>query len=330
MTQIDIYGLGAALLDTEVEVSDGDLSALNVEKGVMTLVDEPRQHELMASLKGHLVASKRASGGSAANSIIAASYFGSRTFYSCRVANDENGEFYLADLASAGVQYHSSNGSNDGITGKCLVMITPDAERTMHTFLGISEQLCFDDVDENALKQSKYVYIEGYQVTSESGRPTAIKLRQQAEALGVKTALTLSDPAIVKFFHDGMREMVGDGVDILFCNEQEAQSFTQCDDLEGAFEALKTHAKTFAITRGSEGALIFDGEERIAVSAPEVKAIDTNGAGDMFAGAFLHALSQGKNYRTAGEFGCKAAAQIVTQFGPRLQPEQYKALVASL
>lgn len=327
MSKYDIYGIGAALVDTEIEVTDPDLSQLNIEKGVMTLVDEKRQHELLNSLHGHLVASKRASGGSAANSVIAASYFGAKTFYSCRVANDENGDFYLKDLRNAGVDYHTENGKDGGITGKCLVMITPDAERTMNTFLGISEQLCEADIDDAALKASQYVYIEGYLVTSATGQPAAISLRKKAEAYGVKTALSLSDPAIVKFFHEGMCKMVGDGVDLLFCNELEAQSFTQTDNLESAFEALKTSARSFAITLGSKGALIFDGQSRIEVAAPAVTAIDTNGAGDMFAGSFLYALSQGQDYRTAGQLGCKAAAQVVSQFGPRLQPEQHKAML---
>ncbi|WP_045858113.1 adenosine kinase [Teredinibacter purpureus] len=330
MSNYDIYGIGAGLVDTEIEVSDKDLESLAIEKGVMTLVDEERQHALIDALSTHLVASNRASGGSAANSIIAASYFGARNFYSCRVASDENGAFYLKDLANAGVDYHNRNGSCDGITGKCLVMITPDAERTMNTFLGTSEYISAEDIDLEALCKSRYAYIEGYLVTSETGRPAAIALREQAEANNVKTALSLSDPAIVNFFRDGLLEMVGSGVDIMFCNEDEAINFTQTANVKDAAEALKQYAKTFAITRGSDGALLFDGTEYVEVSAHKVQPLDTNGAGDMFAGAFLFGITRGMDFASAGALASKAASVVVSQFGPRLSQAQHAELLASL
>ncbi|MFL0810565.1 MAG: adenosine kinase [Agarilytica sp.] len=330
MSNYHIYGIGAALVDTEIEVNDADLQSFNIEKGVMTLVDEPRQKQLLELLSEHLVASKRASGGSAANSIIAASYFGAKTFYSCKVANDENGAFYLTDLENANVEYHAHNGSKTGTTGKCLVMITPDAERTMNTFLGISESLSEDEIDIEALKKSDYAYIEGYLVTSETGRPAAIKLHQLAKEFGVKTAVSLSDPAIVEFFHAGLQEMIGDGVDILFCNEHEALQYTKTESLEAAIESLKAIAKSFAITLGAKGALVFDGTDSHNIDAHPVKAIDTNGAGDMFAGAFLYALSQGKSYKEAGQLASKAASVVVSQFGPRLRAEQHQEILKSV
>ncbi len=330
MNKYDIYGIGAALVDTEIEVTDSDLNTFNIEKGVMTLVDEPRQNDLINHLNEHLVASKRASGGSAANSIIAASYFGASTFYSCKVASDENGEFYLADLSNANVEYHAHNGSSSGITGKCLVMITPDAERTMNTFLGISETLSEHDIDVEALKLAEFAYIEGYLVTSETGRPAAIKLHQLAKEFGVKTAISLSDPAIVEFFHDGLTEIIGEGVDLLFCNEHEALNYTKTSTLEDAVEALKVIAKTFAVTLGAKGALIYDGNQTIDVASNPVTAVDTNGAGDMFAGAFLYALTQGKGYEEAGKLASKSASVVVSQFGPRLRAEQHAEILETI
>lgn len=324
--QFDIYGIGAALVDTEITLTDADLAAMGVAKGVMTLVDEERQHQLIEHLRDHLVASKRASGGSAANTIIGAAYLGSRTGYSCKVADDDNGAFYLNDIHEAGVATPSHITPPPGITGKCLVMITPDAERSMNTFLGISETLSVAELDLDAIANSEYVYIEGYLVSSPTGRAAAIKMREHAKASGTKTTLSLSDPAMVQFFYDGLVEMIGDGVDIIFCNRDEAIGFTKTDSLDAAINALKSYAKQFAITCGADGAVIFDGEQLIRVKAPAVAAVDTNGAGDMFAGAFLHAISQGRDYATAGTFACKAAAQIVSQFGPRLKPEQYAAL----
>lgn len=327
---IDIYGIGNALVDTEITLTDDELKALGVEKGVMTLIDEARQTQMIDQLSNHLVASKRASGGSAANTVVGAAYLGSKTFYSCKVADDENGAFYLNDIREAGVATPSSLALSQGITGKCLVLITPDAERSMNTFLGISQDLSVDELDMAAVAQSRYVYIEGYLVSSPTGRAAAIKLRDEAKAQGTKTTLSLSDPAMVQFFRDGLLEMIGDGVDIIFCNQDEAMGFTQTQSLEAAIAALKTYARQFAITRGAQGAVIFDGEQLIEVSAPSVTAIDTNGAGDMFAGAFLHAICQGKDYKTAGEFACIAAARVVSQFGPRLQPEQYGELKSEL
>ena len=322
----DIYGLGAALVDTEIEVTDSELQLLGIDKGVMTLVDEARQESLLLALAEHLPKSKLASGGSAANSIIGASYLGGKTFYSCRVADDANGHFYLNDLAEAGVKFTSNNGNKPGITGKCLVLITPDAERTMNTFLGISETVDIHDIDEAAVADSHYVYIEGYLVTSATGKPAAIRLREIAEKHHVRVALSLSDPAIVEYFHAGLVDMIGERVDLLFCNETEALAFTKTTSIDEAFNQLQKTAKTFAITCGSKGARLFDGKNEINVTSPSVNAVDTNGAGDMFAGAFLASITQGESFEHAGAFGCFAAAQVVSQFGPRLSAEQYAQL----
>lgn len=322
MTHYHIYAIGNALVDTEIEITDADLERFAIDKGVMTLVDEQRQHELMDMLADHLVASKRASGGSACNTAIAASYFGAKAFYSCKVADDDNGEFYLTDLRNAGVD-HNDNATSAGITGKCLVLITPDAERTMNSFLGISETVSVTQLNKAAIAQSAYVYLEGYLVTSPSGRAATIELRQQAEAAGVKTAMSLSDPAMVQFFRDGLLEMLGDGVDLLFCNEAEAKSFTHTETLDDAIEALKTYAKQFAITCGARGAMVFDGKDLLSIAPHSIKAIDTNGAGDMFAGAFLYAITHGYSFQQAGDLASLASAKVVTQFGPRLHPEQH-------
>lgn len=320
-----VYGLGAALVDTEVEVSDSFLQQAEIEKGLMTLVDEQRQAQLLDLMRDHLVGSNRSSGGSACNSIIAASYFGAQTFYSCKVANDDNGKFFHHDTQAAGVTTRANDLPN-GTTGKCLVMITPDAERTMNTYLGISETLDVDDLDIDALKRSEYVYLEGYLVTSPTGRQAAIRAREIAEQSGVKTALSLSDPGMVEFFRDGLSDMIGKQVDLLFCNKDEALGWTNTDSIEAAAEALKDSARTFAMTMGKDGALVFDGKTLEHVAGEGVKAIDTNGAGDMFAGAFLYAITHGHSYAEAARLANHAAALVVSQYGPRLKPEQHAAL----
>jgi sugar/nucleoside kinase (ribokinase family) len=324
-----IYGIGAALVDTEIEVTDQDLQQLDITKGQMTLVDAERQQALVDYLAGHMTHSKRASGGSAANSIIAASYFGAKAFYSCKVADDDNGSFYLKDMEAAGVscnKYDHVGDSTNNNTGKCLVLITPDAERTMLTHLGISETLCKQALDHAAVARSQFAYIEGYLVTSPTGRAAAIELREAAEKLGVKTALSLSDPGMVEFFGDGLREMLGNGVDLLFCNEHEAQAFTATENTQVAAEKLKQHAKTFAITCGARGALVFDGSELHSIEPHSVKAVDTNGAGDMFAGAFLYAITHGYSYRDAGRLASRASAEVVSDYGPRLPAEKHAVI----
>jgi len=330
MKRYHVYGLGAALVDTEIEVTDTDLAAMRLEKGVMTLVDEARQHELLQHLSGHLVHSRRASGGSAANSIIGVAQFGGSTYYSCRVADDENGRFYLEDMQAAGVDCFQDRSNQQGITGKCLVMITPDAERTMNTFLGASAGLSVGDIEPDAILASEYLYLEGYLVTSPDGRAAAIRAREIAEQNGVKTALSFSDPGIVAHFKAGLQEMIGQRVDLVFCNEHEAMSWAGADDLDTAIAALKKVARQFAITRGSAGALLFDGENTHHVDAFPVRAIDTNGAGDMFAGAFLYGISHGLDFPTAGKLASLSAATVVSDYGPRLTRAQQQQILQQL
>lgn len=325
-----VYGVGAALVDTEIEVSDADLAAMAVEKGVMTLVDAARQAQLLEHLAGHLMHSKRASGGSAANTIIAIAQFGGSTFYSCKVANDENGHFYLRDLKAAGVDCLIDKERDHGVTGKCLVLITPDAERTMNTYLGISETLSVHNLSADAISASEYVYLEGYLVTSPTGRAAAIRAREIAEQNGVKTALSFSDPGIVAHFREGLQAMIGARVDLLFCNRHEALSWAQTDNFEQAVEALKKVAHSFAITLGADGALVFDGTSLHTIEPCKVKAIDTNGAGDMFAGAFLYGITQGQDFAAAGRLASLASATVVSDYGPRLTPAQQQKILTDL
>ena len=328
MKKYKVYGMGAALVDTEIKVEDRELGQMSVEKGMMTLVDQSRQSELLGHLEGHLVKASHASGGSAGNSMIATAQFGGPTFMSCKVANDADGDIYVADLESAGVDHCLVNGRADGTTGKCLVLITPDAERSMNTFLGISETLSVDELDHSAIADSEYLYVEGYLVTSPTGRAAAVRARVVAEAAGVKTSLSLSDPGMVEFFRDGLAEMLGAGVDLVFCNEEEALGWGDTKDLEAAIAALKGIARNFVITRGSQGALAYDGNELHEIPPHRVQAVDSNGAGDMFAGAFLYAITRGEDFPTAGRFASLAAGKIVANYGPRLTAEAYPQLRA--
>ncbi|MFT5710640.1 MAG: sugar/nucleoside kinase (ribokinase family) [Halioglobus sp.] len=326
MKKYKVYGVGAALVDTEIKVEDSDLDTMGVEKGLMTLVDENRQNELLAHLQGHLVTAKHASGGSGGNSMIAIAYFGGPTFMSCKVADDTDGDIYLADLEAAGVTHGLTGVRDVGTTGKCLVMISPDAERSMNTFLSISETLSVEQVDAPAIADSEFVYLEGYLVTSPTGLQAAIKTREIAQSNGVKTALSFSDPGMVEFFREGMAAIIGDQLDLIFANEAEAKVWAQTEDLDEAVEKLKLVAKSFAITLGAEGALTYDGSELVKIPPHKVEAVDTNGAGDMFAGAFMYAITRGEDYATAGRFASLAAGNVVAKFGPRLPAADHAAL----
>ena len=325
----DVYGIGNALVDLEFKVDAQFLADHNVSKGVMTLVDEETQSRLINAINvDDLV---RKSGGSAANTIIAISQFGGKSFYSCKVANDEYGDFYLSDMNEAGVDTNLDNATREGgITGKCLVMITSDADRTMNTFLGITTGLSVNEIDEHAIKESKYVYLEGYLVASDTGLE-AMKLGKKiAEENGVLTALTLSDPSIVQAFKSRFEEVVGASVDLLFCNEDEAMAFTGTDNLEEAREALKKEAHKFVITQGKNGAMIWDGDTFIDIEPYTVKAIDTNGAGDMYAGAFLYGITNGLSYAAAGKLASLAGSKVVSQYGPRLKWHETQAILKDL
>jgi sugar/nucleoside kinase (ribokinase family) len=319
--KFDVYGIGNALVDMEFEVEVDYLKKANIEKGLMTLVDENRQTEIINTLHGFQ--HKRSCGGSAANTMIAVSQFGGKSFYSCKVAGDETGDFYFKDLMDNGVETNLSTASlESGITGKCIVLITPDADRTMNTFLGITSNFSTKELVEEHIKNSTYLYIEGYLVASPTGKDAAVKARKIAEANGVKTALTFSDVNMVNFFADGIKEMIGDGVDMLFSNEAEALAYTKASTVAEAAQALKKIAKAFAITLGPKGALIYDGKTEIHVVTMPVTAVDTNGAGDLFAGAMLFGITNGMTYAEAGKLGCLSSSTLVTQFGARLQKEQ--------
>lgn len=329
MFKYNVYGIGAALLDTEIEVLDEDLKKLKVEKGLMSLADETCQNKLTYYLQSKVRKSYRASGGSAANSVIAVSEFGGASFFSCRVSDDENGKFYLNDLKSSGVKFNK-NITFGATTGKCLVLITPDAERSMITNLGVSADFSEKDLCPETIRKSQYLYIEGYLVSTDQGKQAAIRARQIAEDNSVKVAITLSDPAIVSFFKNGLQEIIGEKVDLLFCNEAEALGWTGAADLNGSLQLLKKHATAYVVTLGKKGALVFDGKNQFYIKAYETNAINTNGAGDIFAGSFLYAITQEFDFKVAGDFAALAASYVVSQGGPRLNSNQYLEVKKSL
>ncbi|MGL5835697.1 MAG: adenosine kinase [Waterburya sp.] len=326
MTKYDVYALGNALLDIEFAVSPEVLQNLSIEKGVMTLLDQDSQDKIVSNLANY--DQKRSCGGSAANTLIAISQFGGKAFYSCKVADDEPGKFYTQDLIDCGVTTNlESHEAEPGVTGKCLVFVTPDADRTMNTFLGISGEFSDTELVPEAIENAEYTYIEDYLVTGENSKKAAIKARETAQAAGNKVAFTLADLNMVKFFKSGLLEIIGSGVDLLFANEGEALLMAETEDFDQAIEYLKTLSKRFAVTRGASGSVVFDGEQLIQIEPFPVKAIDTVGAGDMYAGAFLYGITNGMNYAEAGRLASLASSRIVTTLGARMKTPEVQNLL---
>jgi sugar/nucleoside kinase (ribokinase family) len=322
-----VYGIGNALADIEFEVTADRLQELKIDKGVMTLIDADRQAEIVAQLQE--APSKLSSGGSAANTIIAIAQLGGKCFYSCKVANDETGTLYVEDLVNTGVDTNlHENERADGITGKCLVLVTPDADRTMNTYLGISADFSTAELVPDAICQSEYLYMEGYLVTSPTGKAAAIQARKIAQQNGVKATLSLSDPNMASFFKEGLIEMIGPGLDFIFANEAEALKMAETQDISAAIAQMKTWTNGFALTRGAKGSIVFDGENLIEIEPMAVTAIDTVGAGDMYAGAFLYGITHGMSFADAGTLASRASARIVTQFGSRLAAEETRSLLS--
>jgi sugar/nucleoside kinase (ribokinase family) len=325
----DAYVIGNAIVDIVTEVDYNFFEKNQVEKGVMTLVDEQRQLQLMQAID--MNKSKMSGGGSGGNTATAVSQFGGKSFFTGLVAKDKLGNFFLNDLKNNGVDTNVKyENTPEGHSGRCLVMTSPDAQRTMNTFLGVNSFFDPSHLDEAAIKNSNYVYLEGYLVTSPNGLAAMKETKRIAEKNKVNVALTFSDPSMVKYFSAQMQEIVGASVDLLFCNDEEAMIFTGTSDLKAAREKLKEVAKRFVITLGANGALIFDGDTFIEIEPYKVTAVDTNGAGDMFAGAFMYAINHHHSWAEAGKLASLASSKVVAQWGPRLETSSVQKILKEL
>ena len=327
----DITAIGNALVDTQFKVEQGFLDEIGMKPDEMVIQSRDEQNAILDKLLGLDLESVVDCGGSATNSLVAASYFGSSCHHVCKLNDDGDGNKYLKSLSEAGID-HIGISSNDQSTptGKCLVLVTPDAARTMCSTLGISEYLSEEDVNLEYIQKSKVFYIEGYMVTSDSNFNSVIKSLDSLKGFGTKKALSLSNDGIVHGFRDRFEEILTYGIDFVFGNRDEALAITGAENIGDAIEALKEKDFTTVITDGPDGSLIITGENVIKNNGLEVKAVDTNGAGDMFAGAFMHAMLRGKELSECGSFANLAASKIVQTFGPRLKKEEYLNLSKNL
>ena len=312
----DLVGIGNALVDIEIRVEDAFIEKNALTKGGMTLYTSAEQQEVLQNLAGS--SQKVASGGSAANTVHGARVLGSQTYYLGRVADDDFGRHYTQDMQVCGVGFPGPSGETNG-TGTCIVLITPDSERTMLTHLGVSSKLHPENVDETIVKNAQVVYIEGYLWTGDETREAALKMAEIAKKNAIPVAFTLSDAFVVNAFKEGLVDFIRWNVDILFCNEPEAVAIGETDDMEVAFKKLKGMAETVFMTRGGHGAWVGNGQhEKIPVRTFPVTPVDTTGAGDLFAAGALHGMIQKHTLEESAILGSYCAAQVVTHLGGRM------------
>ena len=323
----NVYGVGNALVDIQARVGDETLEALRFAKGIMTLADEETQVRVLSSLKGAQIT--RCAGGSAANTIMGVADLGGTAAYAGKVADDDIGRFFLQDMRKLGVTIEVPP-SADGNTGTCVILITADAERTMLTHLGVSASLGPDDIEEAEIAKAEYVYVEGYLFSAENNRAAALKAIDLARKHGVKVALTVSDPFLIRLFKDEFWRLIEGPVDLLFCNLEEARSLTDREDPVECARYIHRHAADVALTLGPNGSLLMRAGEVIPSEGVPVKAIDTTGAGDMYAAGLLYGVTNGLSWQRAGHLASHAAARIVSQLGARLARPFTRAEMAAL
>ena len=314
-----VIGFGAALVDKQFLIKDDVLNDLDIEKGLMTLNSEEEQNELLTFLRDQNYNQISSCGGSATNSIYAAAALGTTAGFIGKVAQDEDGEIYNADLKDNNIEISNCVTSADGKTGNCIVLITPDAERTMNTYLGVSSETKFSEINFHQVSSTNLLFMEAYVVTSPDTKDTAEKLIESCHESDIKIALSLSDPGIVAGFKDDLKSWMDKKIDYLFCNHEEAKTFCSADNFEG----LRNYAKTVFITNGVNPTIVLEEKQTFEIPAYEARALDTNGAGEMFPGGVIHGLSEGWENAESVKFGNFLASKGVAEIGPRLKKNKY-------
>ena len=325
----DISAIGNALVDTVFKVEHSLISELGLEIDQMTLSSAEEHAPIIDRLIASGADTVSDCGGSATNSLVAAASFGAKCFHTCKISDDQDGVKYLESLKEAGVGHKGNMASANTIpTGKCLILVTPDAKRTMTTALNVSSLMDDDDLDLNQIANSKIFYIEGYMVTSEENYKVTLQALNHLQNFpDVKKAFSLSDPGIVMGFKDKFHEMESFGLDYIFGNDDEAMAFVDAENIDEAFIKLQEKPYTSIITMGEKGSSVITNDEIIHTPKVNINPVDTNGAGDMFAGSFLYALLQDRDLRSCAEFANYGASKVVETFGPRLTEEGYREVL---
>lgn len=318
MKKFDVFGIGNALVDCVCLVSDSFLDENNIEKGLMTIVDDKKQKSIIEKIKDTDPFIQ--SGGSVPNSIYTLSNLGGSGYLSFLISNDSYGNLYLNDIKKSGINTADKKYFfGDGMTGSCLVLTTPDAERTMNTCLGASSNFSIKNINFDDLKLSRYLYIEGYLVTSDVAIEAIKKSISFSIENDVKISLTFSDLSMVKYFREKFLNILNHKIDLLFCNQEEAKTFTGENDFKKCCEKMLEYSELVVITKGDKGSLIISNSgENIEIEPINVTPLDTVGAGDTYAGAFLYGINNGLSLRKSGELASSLSSKVVTKLGPRL------------
>ena len=310
----DVVGIGNALVDVIAHAPDSFIDDHQLNKGSMDLVDTDRAVQLYSAL-GSAV---EMSGGSAANTMCGVASFGGRAAYIGKVAEDDLGRVFGHDLLAVGVQFRPGEPEDGTPTGRCIIVVTPDAERTMNTFLGASSLLAIDDVDDAAVAAGKLLYMEGYLFDRDEAKAAFRHAATVAHEAGGMVSLTLSDSFCVDRHRDDFAALVSDEVDLLFGNDAELISLYQTDTFDEAVAELRNHCQFAAITTGAAGSIVVTGDELIDVPAvPVRRVVDTTGAGDLYAAGFIYGVASGRPLAECGALGSLAASEVISHVGPR-------------
>lgn len=322
-TRFHVAGIGNAIVDVLVHADDAMLDALNLTKGVMTLIDAAEADRIYDRLPPGI----ECSGGSAANTMAGLASLGGRAAYVGKVRGDQLGEVFRHDIRNAGVAFDTASAGDGPSTARCFVLVTPDAQRTMLTYLGACIELTPDDVDDAVVAASQVTYLEGYLYDPPLAKRAFLKAADTAHKAGRMVALSLSDPFCVDRHRAAFLDLVSNHVDILFANEAELTALYQTADFDAALREVRGHCRVAAITRGARGSVVVTDEEVHVVAADAVGAVvDTTGAGDLYAAGFLHGFTQGRGLATSAILGGIAAGEIIGHFGAR--PERSLAELA--
>lgn len=313
--QFNVVGIGNAMVDILARCDDAFLSDAGIEKGIMQLIDMPRAIDLYSKIGP----AQEVSGGSAANTIAVIAALGGDTAYVGKVKDDQLGAIFAHDLRAQGAVYETALAPKtaEDETGRCIVLVTPDGERSMNTYLGVTEFLTPDDIDPAQMAEAEWIYLEGYRFDGPDSHAAFAKAIEATRSANGKVSLTLSDPFCISRHRDAFRDMIRDGVDLLFCNQAEALAMVQRDDFEAARAELAAEVDILAVTDSENGCFIHQGDQSWHVPATPVEIVDATGAGDAFAGAFLWGITHGADLPTAGKMANVAAGSVIQHIGPR-------------
>ncbi|MGE5149990.1 MAG: adenosine kinase [Rhodospirillaceae bacterium] len=310
----DVLGIGNAIVDVISRADDAFLAKHTLTKGSMMLIDEARADTLYGAMGPGI----EVSGGSCGNTMAGVASFGGKGAYIGKVRNDQLGQVFGHDLRSIGVSFDTVAASSGPSTARCLILVTPDAQRTMNTYLGACTGLGPNDIDTKVVSAAQVTYVEGYLWDEPEAKKAVLKAFDSAHAAGKLVSITLSDSFCVDRYRDEFRALVRDKIDILFGNEAEIKSLYQVDSFDKALEATRKEAKIAALTRSEKGSVVIKGSETYAVpAAPVAKVVDTTGAGDLYASGFLYGFTRGKPLAECARLGGIAAAEIISHVGAR-------------